>query len=337
MNNNRLKRIASSYSLIAGLGFSLLTACGGSSSGGSTSTASFSVTDAPVDDIDTVKITFSRIDLKPANGDIVSLTFDEPVVIDNLLDLTGNAASPIISGAVVPAGDYQWLRIFVTGGFPDSTVLPKLGNETDLFIPGQQNGNSNNNGTPRSLQLNTGFTVPAGGNADFTIDFVLRKGLTKPANSDYYLLRPALRLVNNVEVGTISGSVDATVIASNACTEDSGTSVYLYEGDLNANEQVPDDYYDPNINADIDTVDENVGGQRPISSAEVSQNNLGEYTFEIGFVRATDAGYSLALTCQSSIDEAASDDDISFIEVLPVIVTANETSEVVFSAPQLPL
>ena len=89
--------------------------------------------------------------------------------------------------------------------------------------------------------------------------------------------------------------------------------------------------------ADIDTVDENVGGQRPISSAEVSQNNLGEYTFEIGFVRATDAGYSLALTCQSSIDEAASDDDISFIEVLPVIVTANETSEVVFSAPQLPL
>lgn len=332
MINNRLNRIAS-YSLIAGLGLSLLTACGGSGSGGSTSTASFSVTDAPVDDIDAVKITFSRIDLKPANGDIVSLTFDEPVIIDNLLDLTGNAASPIISGAVVPAGDYQWMRIFVTGGFPDSTVLPKLGNETDLFIPGQQNGNSN--GTPRSLQLNTGFTVPAGGNADFTIDFVLRKGLTKPANSDYYLLRPALRLVNNVQVGTISGSVENTVIATNACSEASGTSVYLYEGDLNANAQVPDDYYDPNINADIDTVDENVSGQRPISSAEVRQNDLGEYTFEIGFVRATEAGYSVALTCQSSLDEAASDDDISFIEVMPVVVTANETSEVAFTSPQL--
>ena len=334
MINNRLKRIAS-YSLITGLGLSLLTACGGSSSGGSTSTASFSVTDAPVDDIDAVKITFSRIDLKPANGDVVSLTFDEPVVIENLLDLTGNAASPIISNAVVPAGDYQWLRIFVTGGFPDSTVLPELGNETDLYIPGQQNGNSNNNGTPRSLQLNTGFTVPAGGNADFTIDFVLRKGLTKPANSDYYLLRPALRLVNNVQVGTISGSVENTVIANNACSEASGTSVYLYEGDLNANEQVPDDIYDPNINANIDTIDENVSGQRPISSAEVSQNDLGEYTFVIGFVSATEAGYSVALTCQSSLDEADSDDDISFIEVLPVVVTANQTSPVTFTSPQL--
>lgn len=334
MINNRIKRIAS-YSLIAGLGLPLLTACGGSSSGGSTSTASFSVTDAPVDDIDAVKITFSRIDLKPSNGDVVSLTFDEPVVIENLLDLTGNAASPIISNAVVPAGDYQWLRIFVTGGFPDSTVLPELGNETDLYIPGQQNGNSNNNGTPRSLQLNTGFTVPAGGNADFTIDFVLRKGLTKPANSDYYLLRPALRLVNNVQVGTISGSVENTVIANNACSEASGTSVYLYEGDLNANEQVPDDIYDPNINANIDTIDENVSGQRPISSAEVSQNDLGEYTFVIGFVRATEAGYSVALTCQSSLDEADSDDDISFIEVLPVVVTANGTSDVAFTSPQL--
>ena len=334
MMNSKFSRIAG-YSLIAGLGLSLLTGCGGSSSNGAakTSTASFSVTDAPVDDIDAVKITFSRIDLKPENGDVVSLTFAEPVVIENLLALTGNAASPIISDAVVPAGNYQWLRIFVTGGFPDSTVLPKLGNETDLFIPGQQNGNSN--GTPRSLKLNTAFTVPTGGSADFTIDFVLRKGLTKPANSDHYLLRPAMRLVNNVEVGTIKGSVDAAVITSNACTTDSGISVYLYQGDLNANSQVPDDIYDPGIAANSDEVDNNVTGQRPITSTEVRQDDSGVYSFELGFIRATDAGYSLALTCQSGADFAASDDDISFTEVIPVSVTAKQTSTVSFT--QLPL
>jgi hypothetical protein len=153
-------------------------------------------------------------------------------------------------------------------------VLPERGNETNLYILGQQNGNSNNNGTPHSLQLNTGFTVPAGGNADFTIDFVLRKGLTKPVNSDYYLLRPALRLVNNVEVGTISGRVENAVIATNACSEASGTSIYLYEGDLNANEQVPDDIYDPNINANIDTVAENVGGQRPSLLLSYHRNSI---------------------------------------------------------------
>ncbi len=332
MMDNKITRIAG-YSLITWLGLTILTGCGGSSSGGPSnkaSTASFSVTDAPVDDIDAVKITFSRIDLKPANGDVVSLTFDEPVVIPNLLELTGNAASPIISDAVVPAGDYQWLRIFVTGGFPDSTVLPKLGNEADLFIPGQQNGN--NNGTPRSLKLNKSFTVPTGGSADFTIDFVLRKGLTKPANDKgYYLLRPAMRLVNNVEVGTIAGTVDPTVIASNACSGATGRSVYLYEGDLNANTQVPDDIYDPGINAGSDEVDEDVSGQRPIISAEVSQDDTGAYRFEIGFVRATEAGYSVAFTCQSSLDDAASDDDISFTEVIPVMVTAKQTSTVSFS------
>jgi hypothetical protein len=214
-------------------------------------------------------------------------------------------------------------------------VLPERGNETNLYILGQQNGNSNNNGTLQSLQLNIGLTVSAGGNAGFTIDFVLRKGLIKPVNSDYYLLRPALRLVNNVEVGTISGRVENAVIATYACSEASGTSVYLYEGDLNANEQVPDDIYDPNINANINTIDEKVSRQRPISSAEVSQNDLEEYTFTIGFVRATEAGYRIALTCQSSLDKADSDNDISFIELLPVVITANGTSDVAFTSPQL--
>ena len=140
-----------------------------------------------------------------------------------------------------------------------------------------------------------------------------------------------MRLVNNVEVGTIAGSVDATVIASNACSGSTGRSVYLYEGDLNANDQVPDDIYDPGINAGSDEVDENVSGQRPISSAEVSQDDAGAYRFEIGFVRATTAGYSVALTCQSSLDDAASDDDISFTQVIPVVVAANQTSTVSFS------
>ena len=85
---------------------------GGSSGSGSTS---FSVTDAPVDDVEIVKVTFSRIDLKPADDDaeVLSYEFDEPVTIDNLLALTGNDAEPILEGVDVPPGDYQWLRVYV--------------------------------------------------------------------------------------------------------------------------------------------------------------------------------------------------------------------------------
>ena len=308
----------------------MLSACGGSSSsGGSDSSTSFSVTDAPVDDVESVKVTFSRIDLMPAEdgAEVISYTFDEPVTIDNLLALTGNDAEPILEDAEVPPGDYRWLRIFVDGGMPNSSVVPELGNETDLFIPGQQNGNPN--GNPRFLQLNTGFTVAAGSRSDFTIDFVLRKGLTKPANADYYLLRPAMRLVNNIEVGTIAGSVAETVINDPNCSPLEGNgSVYLYDGDLNAAEQTPDDYYDPQGDGTDDGA-----AARPLASAEVLQNDSGEYRFTIGFVAQTDAGYSVAYTCEPDNDAPESDDDIAFTEVIAVDVVAGETSNVSFTEP----
>ncbi len=327
-----------------GLGISLVSACNDSSNHpvpphAETSTATCSVTDAPVDAVDGVKLTLNRLELNHADGDIIKLNFSEPVVIPNLLNLTGNIATPIISDATIPAGNYQWIRLFIEGGYPDSTVSPKLGNEADLFIPGQQNTSN----VEQSLLLNSGFTAPTGGEAAFTIDFVLRKALTKPANADYYLLRPALRLVNDAEVGTIAGTVDSTVIASNACSDLSGHSVYLYEGDINSANQRPEDFYDPSIAADQTNAETEaeVGDTsdlaRPISSAEITQNDSGAYTFKIGFVEATAAGYSVALTCQSAFDEPDSDDDINFTNAIPVDVDAGQTSNVRFSvAPNPP-
>ncbi len=326
-----------------GLGISLVSACGDSSSDpvlphADNSKATFSVTDAPVDGVDAVKVTFNRIELKRADGEIIELNFNEPVVIPNLLNLTGGIATPIISDTTIPAGNYQWMRLFIDGGYPDSSVLPKLGNEADLFIPGQQNGST----VERSLLLNSAFTVPTGSEVAFTIDFVLRQGLTKPANADYYLLHPALRLVNDADVGTIAGTVDSTVIASNACSDLSGHSVYLYEGDINALNKRPEDFYDPGISADnTDAETEAEIGDtsdlaRPISSAEVTQNDSGAYTFKIGFVEATPTGYSIALTCQSIFDEPDSDDDIDFSDAIAVDVKAGETSNVRFSVAPNP-
>ncbi len=301
----------------------LLSACNGSgSSSTGNSTASFSVTDAPVDNVSVVKVTFTRIDLKPAkdDADVVSISFDEPVTIDNLLELTGNASAPILDDTPVPAGDYNWIRLYVDGGFPNSTVTPELGNETDLFIPGQQNGNSN--GQPRFLQLNSGFTVAAGGNSDFTIDFVLRKGLTKPANQDHYLLRPSMRLLNNLEVGTISGSVASDVLNHPSCAnEDGNGAVYLYEGDLPSNGTAPEDYFDS----------ETATGARPIASADVVQNSDGSFGFTLGFVEASEQAYSVAYTCEAAQDTPESDEDIDFTEVLTVSVSAGETSSVSFT------
>lgn len=301
----------------------MLSACGGGSSGsGGSSTTTFSVTDAPVDDVEAVKVTFTRIDLKAASGaeNDVSITFDEPVTIENLRDLTGNASTPILSDASIPPGDYNQLRIFVDGGFPNSTVTPEGGNETDLYIPGQQNGNSN--GNPQFLRLVSGFTVAAGSKSDFTIDFVLRKGLTKPENQDYYLLRPAMRLVNNLEVGSISGSVSSTVVNHPECLLKEGNgAVYLYDEDLTTGDAMPEDYFDSEL----------ATGVRPIASAEVGQNESGEFTFTIGFVEAREAAYSVAYTCEPANDDPGTDDEIDFTEVQSTTVTAGEESTVSFT------
>lgn len=333
-NNDLTKRLA-----LAGgcLGAALLVACGGDSSSGggnNATTASFAVTDAPVDDVESVKLTFSRIDFKPVLGAPVSVTLDEPVVIGNLLELTGNAAAPIVSDIEVEPGEYEWVRLYVDGGIPNSEVQPEVGNKLDLFIPGQQNGNGN--GNPRFLQLTTGFTIAAGSEADFTIDFVLRKGLTKPANSDYYLLRPAMRLVNNLEVGTITGTVDGTIPDSLACVEtdaDYFGTVYLYEGDLTAaGAEAPDDVFDPGIENGSDQVQE-ASGARPVTTANVQfDDDSATLRYEIGFVRANEAGYSLAYSCNAKGDDPATDDDIPYTEVQYTTLGAGETATVDFTA-----
>ncbi|NKI19457.1 DUF4382 domain-containing protein [Spongiibacter sp. KMU-166] len=319
--------------LLAGGGLLLLNGCGDDSNSSPAAKPepgkiSLFATDAPVDDVDAVKVTFSRIDLKPRDGDVIQIDLDAPVTIENLLELTGSTSQEIMGDVTVPSGEYNWIRLYVEGGFPDSTVTPEIGNETDLFIPGQQNGNSN--GNPKSLKLTSGFTVAAGGESDFTIDFVLRKGLVKPANADYYLLRPALRLVDNQQVGAITGNVDGTVVNHPACAIYSGFgAVYLYEGDLVTAEQTPDDVYDPGIAAGSDEVDDSTTGPRPITTAEVKQREDGSYGYDIGFVSA--GNYSVSYSCEAPNDAPESDDDIAFTETIAVNVVADATTNADFS------
>ena len=222
----------------------------------------------------------------------------------------------------MPAGEYEWVRLYITGGHPDSFVEENNGSQLDLFIPGQQNGNGNNE---RWLHLNSGFTIAAGGQSNFTIDFVLRKALTKPANQSHYLLRPSLRLLNNIDVGTIAGTVEDALINDPSCSNDpvneTGSSVYLYNDDV-----LPEDIFEPEGEAS-----DEFAAQRPVTSTEVKQNlDTGAWEYTLGFVAEGD--YTVAFTCQSSDDLISSDDDISFVQPTAVSVQAGQESNVDFSA-----
>jgi hypothetical protein len=207
--------------------------------------------------------------------------------------MQGNESTTLLDGETVPAGKYNWLRLKVNADADtlDSYVELEDTTQVSLFIPsGEQSG----------LKLVSGFTVAQGGIADFTIDFDLRKSVHDPVGQEDYVLRPALRLVDNLEVGSISGTVSESLVTDSSCT--SGNAVYLYAGHGA-------------------TVDDVGSADGPLGSGLVTYDaNSGEYRYEIGFVAA--GQYTVAFTCQAADDDPGLDDPIDFSGAADIDVTA---------------
>ncbi|HEY5789146.1 MAG TPA: DUF4382 domain-containing protein, partial [Gammaproteobacteria bacterium] len=184
-----------------------------------------------------------------------------------------------------------------------------------LEIPSANNGNN-------PLKLVSGFTVAAGGLSDFTIDFDLRKAVVKPSCAQCdYKLRPALRLVNNLEVGSIAGEVDPSLAPEGV--EITDCAVYVYEG----HDVAGDDYG---------------SATEPLTSSAVVQatNQLGEplapemFEYTVGYLAAVREGvegsglYTVALTCIE--DDPENDDDLLPIESANAIVQPKDETPLGF-------
>ncbi|MBA1147286.1 DUF4382 domain-containing protein [Ectothiorhodospiraceae bacterium WFHF3C12] len=316
----------------------LLAACGGSgsdsgdtsgttgTSDSTTGTASFAVTDGPSDQVSNVFVTFDRIDIKPAEGEIESFPLDTAERID-LLALQGGNAASLIDNVEVPAGDYDWVRLYVVPGLPDSEVIEDGTNASfGLYVPGSQPPSQNPN--QRFIQLSSPFTVPAGGHADFVIDVDLRKALVRrdapPMVEPFYMIRPSLRIVDRVATGSISGTVDSALIDDEACIEDDegnqANAVYLFSG---TDADVGDVYVDASGEPIARDAEDN-----PVSTANVEMNEEGLYTYTLGFVEAGE--YTVAFTCDAVADDAEADDDLTFTDGINVSVAAGEDEAVDF-------
>jgi hypothetical protein len=286
-------------------GIAALTAACGGGSGSSTSTStgtsdsgtfSLAVTDGPVDSAQHVVVEFDGVSIKPADGEVIEFLFDEAKSLD-LLALQGSLSEPLVAGESVPAGEYEWIRLHVNAtrdGVMDS-YIDIDGSRLELYVP---------SGAETGLKLVSGFTVAAGGAADFTIDFDLRKSVTNPPGmADAAILRPALRLVNNMVVGSVAGTIDSTLV-SQQCADaslDDG-SVYIFSG------------------ADATPMDIQGLESDPLVSALVHFET--DYTYEIGFLAEGD--YTVAYTCDAGSDDPAVANDLAFVGAATVSVTAGE-------------
>lgn len=267
-----------------------LSACGKDYS--TSGRLTLSITDAPIDDAAAVTVNFTGVELKPKNGPAVLVTFETMKSID-LMGLTGGITDDLLTDYIVESGEYNWLRLVVANDpgnieLVDGTVEP-------LTIP---------SGAQTGLKMNRGFTIAVGGVTQFTIDFDLRKSVHL-ANGQF-ILRPTLRLVDNLEVGTLTGSVDASLLsATDGCVDEVGginAVVYVFSG--------------------TDVVPADIAGEAsdPLTTAIVDAE--GNYT--VAFLEVGE--YTLALTCQADMDDPAKIDTFDFIDSRNAVVIASETT-----------
>lgn len=309
-----LKRFSSVLTLSAVMA---VTSCGGSDGGNgsgsaSTGTLSLQITDGPVENAEHVYIQFSGLEIHSGDGHRTTLYYCEDpadstltVVSDSacttpsapkqidLLAFNGGQADILLNGYTLPSGHYNWIRLMVdTDGVLDSYIVVG-GVDHELTIP---------SGNQTGLKLNRGFNVPDGGSAGFTIDFDLRKSVHMTGNGDYKL-RPTLRMVDNIMVGSISGTVDASLVPV-GCTP----AVYVFEG----SGSTPDD---------IDGI-----APDPVSTASVElDGNDGLYKYMAAFLDAGD--YTIAYTCDAAVDDPTINNDaLTFTGATSVTVTANITA-----------
>lgn len=286
--------------------FSLLALCTAisacdSSSSSNTGTLSLNVTDAPIDSAAKVVVSFSGVTIKPEDGPAYDIDFkdenDEIVVKSiDLLTQQGADSEPLLVNETLDAGHYNWLRLKVISSDSslDSYIELDGGEQHPLYVPsGDQNG----------LKLNQGFDITDGGSPTFTIDFDLRKSVVAPGNnSQAYKLKPTLRIVNNENVGHITGQVLDNVINHVDCAARDAYAVYAFSG-----ENVQPD--------DVDGIDPD-----PVSTALLSDT----YEYTLGFLE--EGSYTLAFTCMADIDIATTSDDVGFITADNVTVTAGATA-----------
>jgi hypothetical protein len=137
------------------------------------------------------------------------------------------------------------------------------------------------------LKLVSGFTVVAGCEASFVIDWNLREGLVQAPGQDGYKLQPALRITDLQEYGTIAGTVATALVTAEGCTSDpntgEGNSVYVFSGAG----VTPDDF--------------DGTAPEPLATAEVRLDiGSGNYEYMATFLAPGD--YTVAFTCMAGDD-----------------------------------
>lgn len=316
-----------------------LAACGGDGEGPATGQIDLKLTDVPVDGAEAVIIVFTGVELQPAGGQRIDIDFPSERAIDLLAFQNGDTVD-LLRGEEVPAGDYNWMRLKVIAqkNLQDGSRIEFSDTSYPLYIP---------SGAESGLKLNRAFSVAAGGVTRLVADFDLRKSIIAPRGQDpNYALKPVLRLMDELETGTLTGTVDLRALTDaqlgadpvrpiSACK----AGIYVFEQTAAGSPATPDDM-------DGDLAGEEDGGRDPEAYFPVAWDGVNDTTpFSVEFLAT--GNYTVSATCDYGVDaspdaneyrpNAASGEDgyqaMRWTSVADVAIAAGQTTDVTWPAP----
>ncbi|MCS0429187.1 DUF4382 domain-containing protein [Vibrio diabolicus] len=297
-----------------------LIGCNSDSDSVSTMTpVTLSVSDAPIDDVSEVVITYNKVAFLPLDGGTpqvfdVYKTNEEGNLVDedgnplpdgedplplsvNLLNFQGSDAQELVDDELIPTGNYK-LCVFANDGdhpnYPSYVIDEATGNQIPLTVKGdgacpQGVGKDLDSGV---LFFNNTFAVNPDNN-EFVVEFDLRRGLKDGTgqNEGYSIQRTSVTLINTVTTGEIQG--DIATLTYQSCETDTPSAngyahaVYLYQGNI------AEENMGPFTGAE--------GQAMPIAAANVVQDvDDANYEYEFGFVEP--GTYSVGYTCTANDD-----------------------------------
>ncbi|MGU3840680.1 DUF4382 domain-containing protein [Vibrio diabolicus] len=297
-----------------------LIGCNSDSDSVSTMTpVTLSVSDAPIDDVSEVVITYNKVAFLPLDGGTpqvfdVYKTNEEGNLVDedgnplpdgedplplsvNLLNFQGSDAQELVDDELIPTGNYK-LCVFANDGdhpnYPSYVIDEATGNQIPLTVKGdgacpQGVGKDPDSGV---LFFNNTFAVNPDNN-ELVVEFDLRRGLKDGTgqNEGYSIQRTSVTLINTVTTGEIQG--DVATLTYQSCETDTPSAnryahaVYLYQGNI------AEENMGPFAGAE--------GQAMPIAAANVVQDvDDANYEYEFGFVEP--GTYSVGYTCTANDD-----------------------------------
>jgi hypothetical protein len=203
----------------------LISGCGGgTTTDATTGTATLNLADAPVDaeEVLGVYVAFDAVHYKPAGSQWVVEELNETRVI-NLLDLQDGNSTLLTSQTELPTGRINQVRFIINydASFIELNISNVITTQS-LNVPSNEE------------KVVGGFVVPAGGDINITADFDVRKSLVN--NGGNYKLKPTIKIVDNSQVGEVSGTVNFDT--------NNTVIVYAYTNDtFDETQEIANDFY----------------------------------------------------------------------------------------------